>query len=116
MPTPFPRPAVVPGVGAPPPTLSHEAPGQPPLLVVQHLARRFGRRAALAGLTFQVPAGRGLGVIGPNGSGKTTLMRILGVLLRPTAGTAHVHGRDVRRLRRDAAFSVGYMPQQGGIY
>jgi ABC-2 type transport system ATP-binding protein len=63
-----------------------------------------------------VPAGRVLGVIGPNGSGKTTLMRILGGLLRPTAGSAEVHGHDVRRLRRDAGFGVGYMPQQGGIY
>jgi len=86
------------------------------VLVVEQLGRRFGRRAALAGLTFQVPPGRVLGVIGPNGSGKTTFMRILAGLIRPSSGSVHVHGHDPVRLRRDPRFGVGYMPQQGGIY
>jgi heme exporter protein A len=57
------------------------------------LARRYGERVALAGVSLTVPAGTTLAVLGPNGAGKSTLLRILATLLRPHAGTARVLGR-----------------------
>jgi ABC-type multidrug transport system ATPase subunit len=50
---------------------------------------------ALDGLSFQVPAGSVLGLLGPNGSGKTTAVSILSTSLRPDAGRATVCGLDV---------------------
>lgn len=48
---------------------------------------------ALNDLSFQVNAGERLAIIGSNGSGKSTLLGILSGLIKPTAGTAEIHGR-----------------------
>lgn len=68
---------------------------------VQDIGRRFGRRWALAGVSFQLPRGAVLMLAGHNGSGKTTLLRVLSTLLRPDLGRASVAGFDVVR-QRDA--------------
>jgi len=52
------------------------------------LGKAFGRRWLFRHLSFTVPQGTGLVIIGPNGSGKTTLLRLLCGLLQPTEGQA----------------------------
>ncbi len=63
---------------------------------------------ALDRLDLRVSAGGITGVLGPNGAGKSTLVNLLLGLARPSAGSATVLGRDVRRdslgIRRDVAF------------
>lgn len=49
-------------------------------------------RWALKGLTFDVPRGQFLGIIGPNGSGKTTLLRCLGGIFLPNKGSVTIKG------------------------
>jgi len=61
------------------------------------LAKRFGKVAALDGVSLAVPRGQVLGLLGPNGAGKTTVIRILATLLRPDGGRASVAGFDVTR-------------------
>ncbi len=51
---------------------------------------------ALAGVSFHVPTGRKLALVGPNGSGKTTLVKLLSRLYEPTEGRILLHGRDLR--------------------
>jgi ABC-type lipoprotein export system ATPase subunit len=58
-----------------------------------------GEAAALQGLTLSVAEGEVLVVLGPSGSGKSTLLRILAALELPSAGTVHVLGTDVAKLR-----------------
>jgi ABC-2 type transport system ATP-binding protein len=60
------------------------------------LAKRFGRRTALAGVDLDVAAGEVVALVGPNGSGKTTLLRILAGLARASAGEARLFGLDPR--------------------
>jgi len=62
---------------------------------VSRLNKAFGPVTALDELTFQVPAGSVLGLLGPNGSGKTTTVSVLSTALRPDGGRATVHGLDV---------------------
>jgi heme exporter protein A len=59
------------------------------------LARQYGERLALAGVSLTLPVGATLVVFGPNGAGKSTLLRILATLLRPHAGTVRVLGRSL---------------------
>ncbi|QCU78404.1 ABC transporter ATP-binding protein [Citricoccus sp. SGAir0253] len=64
-------------------------------LAVRGLAKRFGERIAVDGLSLDVPAGSFYGLVGPNGAGKTTAMSMVTGLLRPDHGRAWVHGTDV---------------------
>ncbi|HST08469.1 MAG TPA: heme ABC exporter ATP-binding protein CcmA, partial [Gemmatimonadaceae bacterium] len=71
---------------------SDVAPAAVPIVEVNDLARSFGSRRALAGVSLSLSAGECLAVFGPNGAGKTTLLRVLAGLLKPTSGTARVSG------------------------
>ena len=70
---------------------SHARSGEP-VLVVEHLTKRFGERVAVDDVSFSVAAGEVFGFLGPNGAGKTTTVRILSTLISPTSGTARVAG------------------------
>jgi heme exporter protein A len=59
---------------------------------VDGLARHYGEREALSGVSLSLQAGQTLVVFGPNGAGKTTLLRILATLLRPHLGKVRVLG------------------------
>ena len=76
---------------------------------VDGLRKAFGTVLALDGLSFRVPAGSVLGLLGPNGSGKTTTVSILSTALRPDAGRAVIGGLDVvadaARVRRVIGFA-----------
>jgi heme exporter protein A len=59
------------------------------------LARHYGERPALSGVTLGLRAGDTLAVLGRNGAGKSTLLAILATLLRPHAGKVTVLGRSL---------------------
>jgi len=71
----------------------------------------------LKDLSLQIASGESLSIAGPSGCGKTTLLQILGGLLRPTAGTARIEGRDLttlseRELARLRNQKIGFVFQQ----
>ena len=74
------------------------------MIQVAGLAVRFGDRAILDGLTFNVERGEFLCVLGPSGCGKTTLLRVIGGLLPPTSGTVRVGGEPAERAWPRCAF------------
>jgi ABC-2 type transport system ATP-binding protein len=82
-------------VSGPPPPL---APPLPPPLVaapaiaVRDLRKYYGSKAAVDGLTLQVPRGCFFGFLGPNGAGKTTTIRMLMGVNTPTSGEIEVLG------------------------
>jgi heme exporter protein A len=63
-----------------------------PALELEGLARHYGEREALSGISLSLAEGQTLVVFGPNGAGKTTLLRVLATLLRPHAGSITVLG------------------------
>lgn len=79
------------------------------------LVRRFGLHRAVDGVTFTLDAGECLALFGPNGAGKTTLLRMLGGLLRPSAGVVRAAGAE---LGRDAAARgyVGVLSHHSMLY
>jgi putative ABC transport system ATP-binding protein len=56
---------------------------------------------ALRGVSFDVPEGDYISIMGPSGSGKSTLLNLLGCLDRPTAGRFHLGDFDVSRMNDD---------------
>lgn len=65
---------------------------------------------AVKNMSFVVPVGTSLGIVGANGAGKSTLVRTLGGILAPTAGRIEVHGRISALL----ALGVGFNPNLSG--
>ncbi len=59
---------------------------------------------ALKDITFELPFGESLGVMGANGSGKSTLLKLISRILRPTLGSVHVGGRVSALLEVGAGF------------
>ena len=70
---------------------------------------------ALKDVTLTIPPGM-YGLLGPNGAGKSTLMRILATLQEPDAGTIHLGGLDVVRQKDEVRQTLGYLPQEFGVY
>ena len=66
-----------------------------PILATRNLGLDIGGAHIVADVSLEVRAGELVGIIGPNGAGKTTLFNLLSGLLRPTAGSVELHGRDV---------------------
>jgi ABC-2 type transport system ATP-binding protein len=74
------------------------------------------RRPALDHVTLSIPRGEIFGMLGPNGAGKTTLLSIFCGLLRPSAGSVRVDGRDVLQQARCIKQVLGVVPQEPAIY
>jgi len=79
----------------------------PPILATRNLGLDIGGATIVADVGLEVADGEFLGIIGPNGAGKTSLFNLLSGLLRPTAGTVHLAGRDVTRLAPHARAQAG---------
>jgi ABC-type multidrug transport system ATPase subunit len=75
------------------------SPSPPALLDVHDLHRAYGRRRVLQGVSFTVPPGTLVGIVGENGAGKSTLLRILAGELPADRGTIVCRG------------AIGYCPQ-----
>lgn len=83
---------------------------------VRHIGRRYGRRWALADVSFRVPAGSVTMVAGRNGSGKSTLLRTLATAIRPDLGTAVIGGHDLLRHREDVRLLTALLSHHSYLY
>ena len=71
----------------------------------------------LSNITFRLPAGRTLGILGRTGSGKSTLVNLLLRIYDPPAGTIFIDGRDIREIPlADLREIIGYVPQENFLF
>ena len=70
---------------------------------------------ALDDVSLTIPAGM-YGLLGPNGAGKSTLMRILATLQEADEGTIRLGDLDVRTQKDEVRRTLGYLPQEFGVY
>ena len=86
------------------------------MIELENFGKDYGNFTAVERLSLSIGAGEVFGFIGPNGAGKSTTIRFLATLLKPTRGDATVNGHSVRREPMEVRRSVGYMPDNFGVY
>jgi ABC-2 type transport system ATP-binding protein len=87
-----------------------------PVLRTTGLAKRYGKRLALAGLDLAVPPGRVFGFLGPNGAGKTTCISLILGLIAPSAGSVQLFGLDARARQAEVLPRVGAVLEGSAFY
>lgn len=89
------------------------------IVKVEHLSKTYGKGDtqvhALDDVSFTVPQGQFLAIVGPSGSGKSTLLHILGGVDTPTSGSVNIGGTDIGKLD-ETALAIFRRRQIGLIY
>src|SRR4051812_809592 len=84
-----------------------------PAIRIDALSKTYaGGKAALNGVSFDVPRGQIFGLLGPNGAGKSTLINILAGLVIKTSGKVTLWGFDIDEHPRNAKRAIGVVPQE----
>ena len=82
-----------------------------PMVVLDHVTVRYGKRVALNDVTLQIGEGI-VGLLGPNGAGKSTMLKTLLGFCKPSSGAAQLFGMQAGRGGREVRRRVGYMPER----
>ncbi len=86
------------------------------MISFEHVSKRYGTLNALQDVSFTVPKGQVLGLLGQNGAGKTTVMNIMTGCLAPTSGSVSIGGKDLLLQPREAKRMIGYLPEAVPVY
>jgi ABC-2 type transport system ATP-binding protein len=86
------------------------------MIELKNFGKQYGDFTAVENLNLKIEAGEMFGFIGPNGAGKSTTIRFLATLLKATHGEGIVNGHSVTRDPIAVRRSVGYMPDNFGVY
>lgn len=86
------------------------------MITVNHLSRNYGKFVAVRDVSFEIPRGAVVGLLGHNGAGKTTIMKVLTGYLEPTEGSAYIDGLDITSHRLDIQRKIGYLPENSPVY
>lgn len=87
-------------------------------LSIEGLRAEYGRARVLHDVALSVAAGEVVALLGRNGAGKSTTLKCVMRLVRPSAGTLRLDGRDITRLATHAiaAAGIGYVPEDRRIF
>ena len=86
------------------------------MLVADALAKRYGDRVAVDGISLRVNPGEILGLLGPNGAGKSTTIGMITGLVTPDAGQASVGGATLAQDPLGFRRRIGLVPQDLALY
>jgi ATP-binding cassette subfamily B protein len=83
----------------------------------RHVSLSYGDREMLHDLSFAIPAGGFLAIVGPTGAGKSSIVNLLPRVLDVSSGQVLVDGVDVREIPLDALrHAIGYVPQETFLF
>jgi ABC-2 type transport system ATP-binding protein len=86
------------------------------IIEIKNLTKTYGKHVGVENVNLSVDEGEIFGFIGPNGAGKSTTIRVLLALIRPTAGSATIFGKDCVKCAAEIARDVGYLPSETAYY
>ena len=87
-----------------------------PVLRLDNVTKSFDKKVVLDALSFEVPDGSVVGLLGKNGCGKTTLLKCALGILKPQGGDVRVFGEPAWTLSGHAKSMIGYVPQTPALY
>lgn len=86
------------------------------MIVVDHVSKFYGRKAAVQDLDFRIEEGECIGFLGLNGAGKSTTLRLLSCLSLPTSGRITIRGLDAEDQPHEIRKLIGYLPDHPPLY
>lgn len=86
------------------------------MIELHEFGKSYGDFQAVDSISMKIEPGELFGFIGPNGAGKSTTIRFLATLLKPSRGDGFVNGFSVNKQPMDVRRSIGYMPDDFGVY
>ena len=89
------------------------------ILKLEKLSLKFGNKAILDNLNFELNQGQILGLLGPNGVGKSTIFNLIIGLIKPDFGSIIINSEKVNKFPiyiRAKKFKIGFVPQNGGYF
>ena len=90
-----------------------------PILKLEKVSLKFGRKTILDNLNLQLNNGQILGLLGPNGVGKSTIFNLITGLISPDYGSIFIDSDLVNKYpiyQRTIKFKIGFVPQHGGFF
>ena len=88
-------------------------------LSTEEIAKSYGGRQVVKGVSLEIEQGEVVGLLGPNGAGKTTSFYMIVGLVRPDAGRVLADGHDISRLPmylRARNYGISYLPQEPSVF
>jgi len=86
------------------------------MIKVENLTRHYGTFVAVDDISFDIPKGQIVGLLGHNGAGKTTTLKMLTGFLEPTRGTITINGMALEDNLIQIQKNMGYLPENAPIY
>ena len=88
------------------------------LLRTENLAKEYGQRRVVNGVSINVEPGEIVGLLGPNGAGKTTSFNMVVGVVKPDSGRVLLEGKEITNLaiHERARLGVGYLTQESSVF
>ncbi len=86
------------------------------ILRTTELTKKYDNRVVVDGLNLEIKKGEIFGLLGPNGAGKSTTMNMICSIVRPTAGTVNLLGKNPWKQKKEVIHKIGYIPQELAIH
>ncbi|CEH28835.1 spermidine/putrescine ABC transporter ATP-binding protein [Aneurinibacillus migulanus] len=83
------------------------------LVKFQHVSKKYQSKVAVHNISFELPRGKIIGLIGTNGSGKSTMLKLMAGLIRPTRGMVMINGEQIKRRIPE---QVSFLPDGDHLY
>jgi lipopolysaccharide export system ATP-binding protein len=88
------------------------------ILRAENIAKKYGSRPVVQGVSYEVKQGEIVGLLGPNGAGKTTSFYMIVGLVKPNSGRVFLGEEDItsEAMYKRAQMGIGYLPQEVSVF
>ncbi len=86
------------------------------MIKIKNLSRHYGDFKAVDNVSFEIPKGAVIGLLGHNGAGKTTIMKMITGYLEPTAGSIHIDHLEIGKDTEAIQQRIGYLPENCPVW